>query len=257
MRRRALPALRRAARYRSSSSSSSSSSPQAAATPPWGATTLEALCRRDQSGEALRVVASLALGVLRESERGGRATADGPPTRTPPPPRWHGLPVAAAYGVDEEPARPDAGEQSCWSPERMRQLAVAIQSGLIGREREATLLLLAGLAGEHALIIGPAGVGKSALAQRLAHLLCGRDAGGATGATDTGSDDDGGGSVYFERQLSRFSTPEELLGPLSISALKADEHTRCSTGYLLDPAIRVGFIDEILRGSTAILNTLL
>jgi len=247
MRRQALPALRRAARYRSSSSSS----PQAAATPPWGATTLEALCRRDQSGEALRVVASLALGVLRESERGGRATADGPP------PRWHGLPVAAAYGVDEEPARPDAGEQSCWSPERMRQLAVAIQSGLIGREREATLLLLAGLAGEHALILGPAGVGKSALAQRLAHLLCGRDAGGATGATDTGSDDDGGGSVYFERQLSRFSTPEELLGPLSISALKADEHTRCSTGYLFYSAIRVGFIDEILRGSTAILNTLL
>ena len=82
-------------------------------------------------------------------------------------------------------------------------------------------------------------------------MLCG------TGSSSSSSDDASSGGGYFERQLSRFSTPEELLGPLSISALKVDQHSRCTEGYLLDPTLRVGFIDEILRGSTAILNTLL
>ena len=166
-----------------------------------------------------------------------------------------------ANSADGSTLPPDVGH-SRWTPERVRQCAAAIQSDLIGREREATLLLLAALAGEHALIVGPAGVGKSLLAKRLAQLLCGDDP-----AADSQVDSESSAldaervahqkPAYFERQLSRFSTPEELLGPLSISALKVDQYIRCSEGHLLDPAIRVGFIDEIFRGSTAVLNTLL
>lgn len=250
-RRRTLLALQRCQSNNVRLSSTSSQRPL----PPWGNTTLEALCRRDQSGEALRVVASLAVGVLHEAERGSRpAGVDTPPLM------WHGLDAAAAVtsmGASEAPL-PDASANR-WNPERVRRCAAAVQSDLIGREREATLLLLAALAGEHVLIVGKAGVGKSLLAKRLARLLCGENSFSDNDLAATGIDKAAPRSkaAYFERQLSRFSTPEELLGPLSMSSLKVDEHTRCSAGHLTDPAIRVGFIDEIFRGSTAILNTLL
>lgn len=238
--------------------SSSLPGPPPLQAPPWGSTTLEALCRRDQSGEALRVVASLGLGVLNDSEQ-RRRTAD---VRLPPPMWWHGKESgvvddapAVHIGVDLRTGK----DTNRWNPERVRRCAAAIQSDLIGHEREATLLLLAALAGEHALIVGPAGVGKSLLAKNLAQLLCKDEArvDGEPALPGAGQAASCSKAVYFERQLSRFSTPEELLGPLSISALKIDQHIRCSEGHLLDPAIRVGFIDEIFRGSTAILNTLL
>lgn len=231
------------------------------ALPPWGNTTLEALCRRDQSGEALRVIASLGLGVLNESDRWRRRTGVGAP-----PSNWHtmdGAPMDRSANGAEGSTLPPGDSISRWTPGRVRRCAAAIQSDLIGREREATLLLLAALAGEHALIVGPAGVGKSLLAKRLAQLLCGDEPVVDNHVNSESSSPDAGRvalrstAAYFERQLSRFSTPEELLGPLSISALKVDQHIRCSEGHLLDPAIRVGFIDEIFRGSTAILNTLL
>jgi len=122
---------------------------------PWGDATLEALCRRDQSGEALRVVATLALGVI---QRAGRSATERPPGGSePPPPRWHGQAAAAAVAgaASADHAAAASEGASSWGPERVRRCASIIQTGLIGREREATLLLLAGLAGEHALILGP------------------------------------------------------------------------------------------------------
>ena len=57
------------------------------------------------------------------------------------------------------------------------------------------LLLLAALAGEHLLLLGPPGTAKSELSRRMARLT---------------------GGTYFERLLTRFSVPEELFGPLSM-----------------------------------------
>ena len=62
---------------------------------------------------------------------------------------------------------------------------------------------------------------------------------------------------FFERQLSRFSVPEEILGPASLRALReggsGDE--RASVGYL--PSATVGFIDHIFNASSGLLNSLL
>jgi len=101
----------------------------------------------------------------------------------------------------------------------------ALAHGLVERGVEARLLLLAALAGEHVLFVGPPGTAKSELARRLAGLV------------------DGG--PYFERLLTRFSVPEELFGPLSMRALEDDRYVRQTEGYL--PAARVAFIDEVFK----------
>ena len=60
---------------------------------------------------------------------------------------------------------------------------------------------------------------------------------------------------YFSYLLSPTTDPSELFGPVAITKLLNDEYTRDVEGYL--PSAHVAFLDELFRGSSAILNSLL
>lgn len=122
--------------------------------------------------------------------------------------------------------------------EKIQTLLAHLNHGLVERDAAIKAALLTVLAGENIVLIGPPGTGKSLIARRIAESLGGAQQGG-----------------YFEYLLTKFSTPEEIFGPLSISALKQDVFQRNTSGYL--PSVRVGFLDEIFKASSSILNALL
>jgi MoxR-like ATPase len=116
----------------------------------------------------------------------------------------------------------------------VREALVHAARGLVEREVAAQLIVLAAVADEHVLLVGPPGTGKSAVARQVSNALGGR---------------------FFQYLLGRFTEPSELFGPVDLRKLQEGVVETVIDGML--PDVDIAFLDEIFLGSTAILNTLL
>ncbi len=117
---------------------------------------------------------------------------------------------------------------------RLALIAQQLESRFLGKEEVIRLLLIAVVAGEHAVLIGPPGTAKSALIRTFAKLLQAR---------------------YFEYLLTRFTEPNEIFGPVDIAAFREGRYVRRTEGML--PDSEIVFLDEVFKSNSAILNALL
>ena len=122
--------------------------------------------------------------------------------------------------------------------EKIEKNLEILNSGLVGKEKVMKLGLLSILSGENMILVGPPGTAKSEISRRLREILA-----------DTDSE------TYFEYLFTKFTTPEEIFGPLSIKQLQNDKFERNMEGYM--PSSRIVFLDEIFKANSSILNTLL
>lgn len=102
------------------------------------------------------------------------------------------------------------------------------------REDQVDGVIMALLSQEHVVLLGPPGTAKSAVTRAVAKAL---------------------GASYYETLLSRFTTPPEIFGPMSLSGLEHDRVEFVTKGML--PEAEIAFIDEIFKAGSALLNVLL
>jgi MoxR-like ATPase len=119
--------------------------------------------------------------------------------------------------------------------ELLRSVHDELQQVFLERGEVIDGALAALLSGHHVLIIGPPGTAKSMLADELCRRLA--------------------GATYFQWLLTKFTTPEELFGAVSLSALERDEYRRVTALKL--PEAHIAFLDEVFKANSSILNSLL
>ena len=117
---------------------------------------------------------------------------------------------------------------------KLQQVARQLESTFLGKSEVVRLMLIAALAGEHMVLIGPPGTAKSALVRLFSRLIQ---------------------ANYFEYLLTRFTEPNEIFGPIDIQAFRSGDYRRRTQGML--PEGEIVFLDEVFKANSAILNSLL
>ncbi len=120
---------------------------------------------------------------------------------------------------------------------RLNNLRKSLGRFFVQKQELIDLMVVAAVAQEPLLLVGPPGTAKSDLVIKF------KDAIGV-------SDDE-----YFEYMLTRFTEPSEIVGPIDIAQLREGRYIRREQGKL--PTARLAFLDEIFKSNSAILNILL
>src|SRR5262245_64186840 len=131
----------------------------------------------------------------------------------------------------------DLQEQADEIRTRLTRFRTSLGRFFVAKQELIDLMLVAAIAQEPLLTVGPPGTAKSDLVLKF------RDALGVP-------DED-----YFEYMLTRFTEPSEIIGPIDINLLREGRYVRREQGKL--PTARLAFLDEIFKSNSAILNILL
>ena len=118
---------------------------------------------------------------------------------------------------------------------KLKKLIKELNRNLIEREEHIKLALLSLLSNENMVLIGPPGTAKSEISRRISKSI------------ENGT--------HFEYLLTKFTTPEEIFGPISIKELENDNFHRQTKSYISDS--NIVFLDEVFKANSSILNSLL
>ena len=121
------------------------------------------------------------------------------------------------------------------SQEKLKKIREELKQMFLERGDLIDGALAALLSSQHLLIIGPPGTAKSMLADELCRRI--------------------EGANYFQWLLTRFTTPEEIFGAVSLKALEQDDYRRVTNRKL--PEAHIAFLDEIFKANSSILNSIL
>jgi MoxR-like ATPase len=119
--------------------------------------------------------------------------------------------------------------------EKLKNIREELQQSFLERGDLIDGALCALLCSQHILIIGPPGTAKSMLADETCRRIT--------------------GAGYFQWLLTRFTTPEEVFGAVSLKALEEDDYRRVTVHKL--PEAHIAFLDEIFKANSSILNAIL
>ena len=123
---------------------------------------------------------------------------------------------------------------------QLQTIEAALNAAFFERADAIRAVLVALLAGEHVVLLGPPGTAKSELARSVSQCVV--DAAGT-------------GLSFFEYLATRFLTPDDLFGPVDLVAYETGEYRRILAGRMADSDLI--FFDECFKASGASLNLLL
>ncbi|WP_162661243.1 AAA family ATPase [Tuwongella immobilis] len=121
--------------------------------------------------------------------------------------------------------------------QRINRFRTSLGRFFVQKQEIIDLMVVAAIAQEPLLIVGPPGTAKSDLVLKFKDALGLRE------------------EDYFEYMLTRFTEPSEIIGAIDIRELREGHYIRRKQGKL--PTARLAFLDEIFKSNSAILNILL
>src|SRR5437773_10998937 len=109
--------------------------------------------------------------------------------------------------------------------QKLQRFRTSLGRFFVAKDELIDLMLIAAVAQEPLLLVGPPGTAKSDLVLKVKDAL----------GLEEGD--------YFEYMLTRFTEPSEIIGPIDINLLREGRYVRREQGKL--PTCRLAFLDEI------------
>lgn len=192
-----------------------------------------------------------------ESEQPADSTEQRPQPRTGRSSQWSGIRDLKTFDSKEWFDRlnaltaeeiADIVDRKAYEPalHRVKELRELLKGRFAQKGDVLEAMFASAVAQVPTVLMGPPGTAKGQMIRSLCEGL----------GLAASSDANGRARQYFEYQLTRFTTPEEIFGPVHVQKLIEEQsYRRVTDGYL--PTAHIAFLDEIFKASSAILNTLL